>query len=66
MTDIDSQEEEISAVKSIYIENDLLFYDSNLKKGVFYAKVSSENGFELNFGNLLKKKKKLKISNFLF
>ena len=52
MADKDSQEEEISALKSIYIENDLLEYDSNLSQGVFCAKVTSaSNQFELEFGN---------------
>lgn len=51
MSDKESQDEEICALKSIYIENDLLEYDPVDKKGEFCIKVSSTNcQFELDFG----------------
>ena len=51
MSDKESQDEEICALKSIYIENDLLEYDGDSKKGVFCVKVNStSNKFELDFG----------------
>lgn len=48
--DKEAQKDEILALKSIYEENDLLNFDSNSNKGVFYVKIASNQLFQLNFG----------------